>query len=219
MAGDWMPSRQIDFYNWVVNVILQYQPIIVEVAEVSADMVRLLNEQIPQFKSRYDKVTSGDNSVANVHVKNETMRELKQTLRDLYNQFIRFNTYVSDENKITWGFPVYDNPRRPLELANDAPILLVETTSSLIHKFTFTQHDKKRGKPIAAEGLEIRRFIGDVPPKDPNKYEECLKLTGKSDSIVYAPTLTATDVYYIAAFYGRKNRKSSWCLPVRMSII
>jgi hypothetical protein len=150
--------------------------------------------------------------------KDEARKALTNDLRFLINKYLEYNDLVTDTDRKTLGLTVRDKKPTPVVLGKEPPIMEVKIIGNHSHEIIFRGEEEKKAKPKGADGIEIRRFIGDKHPLNPDGYIEIAKSGKPPVYVEYTEEDFGKVVHYIACWYGKRSQKSNWCKDVSIVV-
>ncbi|MDR0790047.1 MAG: hypothetical protein LBO06_04545 [Bacteroidales bacterium] len=167
------------------------------------------------FAKTSDKATS---TRADVAAKNDAKKALIAIMREFYKKYVIGNTTMTNEQRETYEYPVYDTEPTPVPVPRTAPNIKIDFAQSSSHLVYFgkfnTEGKITRGLPKGAHGVEIRRFVvkGEPPQTTPDPEDmEVVGLATKSPKEVrYNKNAKDTKVYYAVRYFNDRGEYSLW---------
>jgi hypothetical protein len=166
MSTDYIPAKDSEFDNWIVNYSHQVHqnssgqnPVWTHIP--AADVLRLVNLR-GEWSDAYE-ATRVPHSPAVTETKNEARAAVESFVRIFTDKYLRHDP-VSDAQRLDCGVHIRKSPS-PVPPPETVPELTADT--SVRHRVSIHYHvlgSTKRGKPPKVAGIEIRSAIRETPP-------------------------------------------------------
>ncbi|MDR3284229.1 MAG: hypothetical protein LBS97_03495, partial [Treponema sp.] len=154
----------------------------------------------------YEKAKSADHTAADVLKKTEGRRALEKAIRDLVNQYLRYNHAITDEDRRAAGLPLPDDHPTPHPKPATWPELDFVPEGPGVFQAAFRDKgSQRRGKPAGAHGIELRWAILDTPPVDADQILHSVFATRSPYTFTFEGHDRGKTVYVIGRWENSKG--------------
>lgn len=200
MQTPYLPATDAGFAAWAGNFATLITAVPADYGLVAGDAVAL-NAAIDPFLTAYGiAINPGTRTPAAVAAKDAARTVAEQTIRP-YATDISRNPAVTNADKTAVGVNLPNTARTPVPPPTTQPSLTL--VSSVHFQQTLAYRDAStptsKAKPPGATGLDLRLFIGTVPPPAPDNIAPYGVLTKSPANVGFV----LADVGKTATFYGR----------------
>ncbi|MDR2362393.1 MAG: hypothetical protein LBD91_06645 [Prevotellaceae bacterium] len=152
---------------------------------------------------------------AAVQLKNDTKKELENTLRQDIKEFLMFNRHVTDEDRDNLGLPIHDTKPTPIPPPAYEPEITFTTPSPAILEIHIrAKNEVGRAKPYGVHGAEVKWLLAtspDAPP--PVDWDELLHSSFATRSPLRM-TFNGYDrgkrLFFAARWENNRGEKGPW---------
>lgn len=219
MAGDYIPSRDSELDDWLLN----FKSLIVAnpttYGLVTADGTALNNS----YNLWHDAFITATNPTTRTKATVATKNEQKALVLGVFRGYaatIRVNKAVTDELKIGLGLHIADTSPTPVPVPSTYPVLTISGMGQGLQDLRAADQatPSKRAKPAGAAGLLLFRAVGTAPVSEPGA-ATFLSFVSKA---AYRSTFTSADNGKVATYFARwtnaKGEVGPWSPPASMPI-
>jgi hypothetical protein len=164
MHTDYVPTSDAAFQTWA-HQLLSYTATHAAAWNVPSDAYTSVMSDYVGWEVDYEKAKSPTHSSVDILKKNEGRAALEKAIRNLVNQYLRYNPAVTDTDRVAMGLPVPDPHHTPVPPPATVPEAEAKTPYPMVVEIHF--HDEgreKRGKPAGVHGAKILYAVLDAPP-------------------------------------------------------
>jgi hypothetical protein len=165
---NYVPRAEKDFLDWVVALLRNLANYLTKFNFPEAVFLRLEAEK-NDFAQKLEIATqSGTRTSVTVRDKNTARKLLEKDMRLAVNEFLRYNSALTDGDRERLGLTIYKTTRTPTPVAETYPEFYLDshTHRRLIIHFYDWRTVNLKAKPPGQHAAEIRWAICDVPPKN-----------------------------------------------------
>jgi hypothetical protein len=163
MGKSYMPEAQGDFLEWAKNFL--------SVAGMNKTAWNLpdanlaaLGVKLAAWEPLYVKCQGSERTPNDVALKNTGFEELQKMFRGFVNEFVRYNSTMTDDNRRALGCHV-PSPRTPVPPPSTVPESEARTPYPMVVEIHFRDKgSSRRGKPKGVQGAKFAGGILDHPP-------------------------------------------------------
>ncbi|MDR1847327.1 MAG: hypothetical protein LBR17_04335 [Bacteroidales bacterium] len=163
---DYIPHDTGQFKVWAENLIEKLNTEYATLLNIPDLQMTALDRNYADWREAQGMWDKGEHSPMNLMAKDSTRKRLVMTVRNIVNQFIRYNTDATDEIKADLGLTVPNPEPTPVPVPTDIPGIELETLASFTHVLkvgvTEAGSTKKhyRKPPNGVIGYEVWRAEG-----------------------------------------------------------
>jgi hypothetical protein len=170
------PTRDDLFLQWVVSFLENLRQALTRFNFPQDEYQRLV-----QLRDAYSAALAAAKNPATrtkaaVQLKNDTKKELENTLRQDIKEFLLFNRNVTDEDRDNLGLPIHDTKPTPVPPpAHEPEITFAMPSPAVVEIHIRDKNETGRAKPYGVHGAEVKWLLAatpDAPP--PTDWEELL---------------------------------------------
>jgi hypothetical protein len=217
--SDYIPDRDADALLWMnaFSSGISADPAKFELSEADAEAIsQAVSEYQEALAVATNKATRTEETV---NVK-DTKRNAAKTLCRHYAIDIKFNSGISDAEKIAIGVRPVNTDRSPVFCPQTSPILSIIAATPGAHTLrysdSFTPDSAKR--PFGAAALQIFAYIGDEITDNENLAHLIDTATRNPVVAVFQPEDDGKMITYFGRWIGRRGDTGPWSLGVSMRI-
>lgn len=217
--SDYIPDRDADALLWMLAFSsgIAADPAKFELSEADAEAIsQAVSEYQEALAVATNKATRTEETV---NVK-DTKRNAAKTLCRHYAIEIKFNSGISDAEKIAIGVRPVNTDRSPIFCPQTSPILSIIAATPGAHTLrysdSFTPDSAKR--PFGAAALQIFGYIGDEVTDNENLAHLIDTATRNPVVAVFQPEDDGKMITYFGRWIGRRGDTGPWSLGVSMRI-
>ena len=161
---DFIPRKDNDFLNWVVNflaILASILPRIEFPAEVHARLTTLLNT----FRTKLGIADApATRTSVTVQEKKDARNALEKETRQAVREHLTYNHLLTDADRESLGLPIHKTTRDAAPVATTYP--WVQVIVNLIRHLTFDfgGEETSKAKPEGQHGMELAGHIGGEKP-------------------------------------------------------
>jgi hypothetical protein len=165
MATDYIPRSDRKFLMWV-KILFACVAEKAELWNLSPGSWAHINPpMIEKYEAAYNKAIGTNRGKVDVVAKNEARDTLRDATRKYVNEFLRYNSAITDDNRLRLGLRIRDGKSTPVHVPVSIPHVIVEHPVTAIVAFrVFDSASKRRAKPDGVHGFEIAWVILDTEP-------------------------------------------------------
>ncbi|MDR0738468.1 MAG: hypothetical protein LBF39_05280, partial [Prevotellaceae bacterium] len=162
------PTKDDLFLQWVISFLENLLQIMTRVNFPQDEYQRLL-----QLRDAYSTALAAAKNPATrtkaaVQLKNDTKKELENTLRQDIKEFLMFNRNVTDEDRDNLGLPIHDPKPTPVPVPPKEPELTFATPSPAVVEIHIRDKDEVgKAKPYGVHGAEVKWLLAESPDAPP----------------------------------------------------
>lgn len=195
--SDYIPRTDPEFNIWQGNLIAEVD-LNATTWNIPADVVTAVKGAQSTWTAAYLKADNVDNRThGDVTMKNRARTAYEKKLRPFIQEYITFNSKITDGQRESMGLKVRNNSRTPAQVPETRPVGRIEFTQRLQHIIHFSDElsPLSKAKPAGVHGCEIWVKIDGESPKKASE----LNFLG-----------TETETPYIASFDGEYAGKMAY---------
>jgi hypothetical protein len=165
MGGkNYIPGSDAGFQTWA-HQFLSYTASHAAAWNVPAGAYTPVMSDYAGWEADYEKAKSPEHTAVDILKKTEGRKALEKAIRDLVNQYLRYNHAITDDARRGAGLPVPDPHHTPIPPPSSVPEAEARTPHPMVVEIHF--HDEgstKQGKPAHIQGAKIVYALLDAPP-------------------------------------------------------
>jgi len=182
---------------------------------VSATAVTAITAGVTDWNLKYpDHLTKQTDAGTAASLKDGSRAALEALMRPAAKKV----TVASDRTAA--GLNEYAEARARVPVPTTRPVLMIDNSQRLQQTVNFrdeaTPNSKK--KPDGVMGCEIRCYVGDTPPADPEAYEFCGLDTSTPYLMVHDAADAKKNAYAVGRWVNTRGEKGPWSESVMATI-
>lgn len=210
MPQHMIPPKDADFLEWAKNLVA-YVTAHADDWGISEEQVAALNSLLTEFQRDYAALQEPNHGSTDVYRKNEARKALEAGARDFVNEYLRFNSAVSDEDRLNMGIPPRSASHTPQPPPATHPGCRADTSELRQVGLVFWDNgSSKRGKPENAHGAEIGWGVLDEPPVSVSGMTHSAFATKSPHVLLFDESERGKRVYYCLRWENMKGEKGPW---------
>lgn len=150
----------------------------------------------------------------------DTARAAAEVLIRVLARIVQVFPATTDSDRAAAGLTVRDTSRTSASVPTSRPVLMVDNSQRLLQlvniKDENTPNSKK--KPDGVMGCEIRCYIGDTPPADPEDYEFCGLAMKSPFRLVHDGANAKKNAHIVACWVNTHGEKGPWSETIMATI-
>jgi hypothetical protein len=167
MAHDYIPRSDVDFLSWIKNLFA----IVEENAELwhlsPASWAHINPPMITKYDVAYEKAIGTNRGKVDVKVKNIARDALKDATRKYVNEFLKYNSAITNPDRVRLGLRVPDTKRTPVHVPSTAPHVTTAHPYPCVVEFHVSDSvNRRKTKPAGVRGFELVWVILDTAPTE-----------------------------------------------------
>lgn len=225
MAQDYIPQKDADFNNWLVNLdailSVSYAAYGLTLGN-STDITTATNTWSAAYTAATDPVTR---TPVTITAKDNARAAAESLVRPFCMQ-INLNPSVSDAQRTTIGITVRKTTPSPIATPTDVPgvVLKFLTPGGIKLAYVNTTLGDQKAKPPGSKGVELWATVGTEVATDPSQASYKGTVTKSPFSMTFGPadvgkTLSLWIRYTTAGGTGGKNLVGPWSARFTSAII
>ena len=137
--------------------------------------------------------------------------EVRKAVRSLVNSRLRYNSAVSDEERIILGLRVHDAKPTPVPKPNTYPRAVVRPIAlrQLCVEWR-NASSNSRAKPAGVHGCEIRYAVLGAPPTSLDELTRSEFATRSRHIFSFEESLRGKTVYFVLRWESNRGEKGPW---------
>ncbi|MDR1126976.1 MAG: hypothetical protein LBL06_02485 [Treponema sp.] len=207
---DFFPMRDADLVRWLEN----FCSVLAEHAEawgISTSIITGLTAQITAYIKVYDEATGENSTKALVLEKNEKRDALKAEVRDIKNQYVDYNTAVTNPDRERLGLHIRDRHPTPKPRPTSRPSLEITPTNNRQHTgIAINKATGKKTKPADAYGVRYAWEIRDNAPINADDLRHSTFRRKVSQVFNYSEEERGKKIFYAACYENEKGEAGPW---------
>jgi hypothetical protein len=165
MAHDYIPRSDGDFLSWVKILFAAVE----ENAELwhlaPASWAHINPPMITKYDSAYKKTIGTNRGKVDVMAKNIARDALKDATRKYVNEFLKYNSAITSDDRVRLGLRIPDTKRTPVHVPVTTPRVTTTHPDPCIVAFIVSDSvSKRKTKPAGVRGFELVWIILDTAP-------------------------------------------------------
>jgi hypothetical protein len=219
MSNDYIPESDGNLLVWSKNLFdvvdakakafgldpLEYGPILDLVGKYEAALAAALD---PNHGS------------VDIQAKNDARDEMKGAVRGYVSEHLEHNHLVSDADRKQMGLTVHKDTRTPSPVAEDAPV--IEVDSSRIGRlkiYFFVQGSRyRKGKPKGQHCAEMVWIISETPPEKWSDMAHSLVDTNSPFELVFEHDQLGQTIWFAVRWENTRGEKGPWTDMIKATI-
>jgi hypothetical protein len=210
--SDFIPTKDKDFLQWVINCLAALFKIIDRIGfpeAVYQALAALRNTFVEKFNAAEAPETRTKITITS---KTKARKALEKALRQAIGEYINRNHLVTDEDREAMGLPLHKTGRTPSPVATTYPDYDID--SSTIRQLTVNFYDQgqktSKAKPAGQHGAEIKWGIRDTPPASINDLTNSAFDTRTPFTLEFDETQRGSTVYFCLRWENTRGVKGPW---------
>ena len=214
-----IPANESGALTWMLNFAdgLVQDPAKYMISSADADAV---NQAVQLFNTnRTIALDPATRTAVTVAAKDDSRTAAEQICR-AYAKLIKYNSGISDPDKIAIGVTPENNSRQPIPCPQTSPLLSIIAATPGVQtvRFSDSMTPDARKKPFGASEIQIFVAVDDAAVTDPQAAEFLGKFTKNPISVPFSSQQNGKQATYFARWASRRGDTGPWSLPVSMVI-
>jgi hypothetical protein len=213
MPADYLPRKDAQFLQWVVNFI-RYLTVAAERFGFPADILQQLSAKMNDFVQKFEAASNiSTRTKLTVQAKNTARKSLEQDVRQLVKEYLTNNHLVTNEDRDGLGLPIYKTTRTPSAVAKTYPAVWIDSSiirRLIIHFGDQEKNKESKAKPPGQHGVEIRWAILETVPTSLNEFTNSSFKTKTPFVLEFDENQRGKDVYICLCWENTRGEKGPW---------
>ena len=221
MKHDYIERSDAGFNGWQQNFMQAATPNINTWGISPANWATLKSLQ-NNWQTAYAAGGKGSLNTRNkqmVQTKNDARLVYEAALRQFVKQWIKYNTLITDDQRISLGVTVHKTRATPIQVPDTAPEIHFATASGSQLIVSFNQmpqaitslpdqrSSKRRGKPKGYRSVRLYYVLGNTPPADISGCNRYTGLTRHGQRLKFTPADAGKKLYVYACWVNTKEQE------------
>jgi hypothetical protein len=209
-AHDYLPGAYAALVTWLNN-FQGYTQSNLSRFNISEDQLSVVSTAAGAFLAADVKAGLPNAGKVDHLDRKEKADAVRTVVRNFVNEFLRFNSAVTDEDRVSLGLTVPDRKPTPSPVPGTYPVATVDT--SIILRLTLHYQDinsLSRAKPDGVHGAEIRWSILDTPPTDTEDLVHSEFSTCSPVTFEFKEYLRGKTAYFRLCWENTRGQKGPW---------
>jgi hypothetical protein len=166
MSTDYIPESDGKFLVWDKKLFAEVELNAAEWNLNPESWAHINPPLIMKYEIALGKAQNQNRGKADVFAKNEARNILKKETRQYVNEFLKYNSQISNDERKRIGLPVYDRKLTPVGTPETLPAVMVKYLAPGVLEFNVTDSKSgRKAKPAGIHGFELKWAILDAAPK------------------------------------------------------
>jgi hypothetical protein len=204
---DYLPQTYALLLSWM-NTFITYLNSNMARLGITAPMITDILAKASAYAEAYNKNEQGNAGKMDRLQRTESATSFKKTIRAFVNEHLRYNSAVTNEDRIGFGLNIPDvKPTQKLK-----PTTQIEATvdSSVIRQVTLhykNKDSKSNAKPENIHGAEIRWNIQETPPTSDEELIHSEFSTRTPHTLTFDANRRGKTIYFLLRWENTRGEK------------
>jgi len=217
--ADFLPAPDPEFDDWFANFNAFLNDSATDVG-VSGTDVTAINNAFEAWSAAWSALGPAQDAFnAAVATKNTARTDATPVIRRVVGVMQKF-AGTTDALRAEARITIADTTRTRAPVPTTRPVLTIDNSQRLQQTVNFrdetTPNSKK--KPDGVMGCELRCYVGDTPPANPEDYLFCALDTATPYLMVHDPAEAGKKAYVVGRWVNTRGEKGPWSESVMATI-
>lgn len=178
---------------------------------IAESKLTVLEAQIEAYRIANEKAEHPNAGKADRLDRKEKAGVVSQTVRSFVNEYLRYNSAVTDDDRINLGLHVPDTKPTAMTKPETWPLVTVRSIGPRQLRLDWHDSDSSsRAKPSGIHGCEIRHAILDSPPASNDDLLRSEFSTRSSHVFVFDESQRGKIIYFCLRWESTRGEKGPW---------
>jgi hypothetical protein len=163
MSRDFIPSPDLEFLEWIRNLLSQLATAS-DAWGIPSPALDELQTLAAAFETAMTKIHNPTTrTMGNVLAKTLARKELTPKVRAFLREYVTYNSSIGDIDRKAMQLPIHKKTRTPSAVANTYPWMQLTIPCIRRLQIVFRRSEAVRARPPGQRGIEVRGKIGAKP--------------------------------------------------------